>query len=219
MRLVHALSETPIGRAILACFFDLPRWALMNVLFALSLGGALWALLRGTSELAALLSLPAALVGAAMINMAARQVGGGVPRWRDVFAWPAAYLVAFSLWAAAFAAFLVFLSDPPSIIFFGAAAVLLALLMIGMFALCLPALLKVNVRLAWRNALVLVVVQPIAALGLIALMAVAVWAVWVTRGALILVVPALWVLITVFTVQDCIDTFQSRSTNENGPTQ
>lgn len=208
-RLVHALSDTPVGRALLACFFDLPRWALMNLLFIAALTGALLAWIGGRMEWAGLLTLPAALVVAAMVNMAARQATGDAPRWRDVMAWPATWLVAFGVWAVGLLGLAMLLADPPPIVFFTVAAVLLGLLMIGVFALCLPALLNVSGLLVWRNALVLAVANPITALGLLALLAVAGWAAWVTRGGLLLVTPALWTLIAVFTVHDRIVAMQA----------
>lgn len=211
MRLVHALSDTPVGRALLACFFDLPRWALANLLFVAALAGALLAGSRGVTAWALLLTLPAALVLGAMVNMAARQADGRAPRWRDVAAYPATFLVAFGVWAVGISALALLLADPPPLVFFAVCALLLGLLMIGVFALCLPALLHVNGLLIWRNALVLAVVNPVTALGLLALLAVAGWAAWVTRGGGLLVVPSLWVLVAVFTVHDRIDAMQAAS--------
>ncbi|KXK52201.1 MAG: hypothetical protein UZ13_01453 [Chloroflexi bacterium OLB13] len=90
--------------------------------------------------------------------------------------------------------------------------------MIGVFALCVPSLLDSEGVQLWRNALVLAVHYPIVALGLLALMAVGAWAIWLTRGALILVVPPLWSLIAAFTTQDRIDAVrESASRNEAHP--
>ena len=218
MRIVHVLSDTPIGRALIAFFVDLPRWALMNLLFAVSLAGVLLGWLRNETQWVRLMPLPAVLVGAQMINMAARQAGGGAPRWRDVFAWPVTYLVGFALWAMTLLTLTLLLADPPPVIFFTACALLLGLLMIGVFALCMPALLNVTGLLIWRNALLLTAVNPVVALGLLALLAVAGWAVWVSRGALILAVPALWTLIAVFSIHDRIVAFQSASSGNTNNT-
>jgi hypothetical protein len=49
------------------------------------------------------------------------------------------------------------------------------------------------------------------ALGLVALLAVGGWAVWISRGALLLLIPALWTMIAVFSVQDRINAVQSTS--------
>lgn len=203
MRLFHTLSETPIGRALLAWFFDLPRWTLANVLFTLSLAPSLLALLGG-GEWPDLLTLPAALVGAGIINMAARPAREDAPRWRDMFAYPTTFLIAFTLWAGLLAALRLLSGGLHPAILFIAAAFVLALLMIGMCALFMPALLGVQGGLVWRNALVLAVHAPVVALGLPALLAVGAWAVWASRGALLLVAPALWAVIAAFAVQDRI---------------
>ena len=47
MNVVRGLSATPIGRALIACFLDLPRWTLLNVLCGVSLIPLLWALELG----------------------------------------------------------------------------------------------------------------------------------------------------------------------------
>ena len=211
MRIFHALSETPIGRALIAYFFDLPRWTLANILLAVALAPALLALLQGAYAWVSVLCLPAALVSAGMVNMAARQAGEAAPRWRDSLRYPDAYLVAFVLWAAGVVTLALLLSDPPAVFFFIICAVALALLMIGVFALFLPSLLQVKGVLVWRNALVLAVLYPVVALGLLALLAVGAWAVWVSKGGLILVVPALWAMIAVFSVHDRINALKSIS--------
>lgn len=211
MRIIHSLTETPIGRALLAYFFDLPRWTLANVLLALALAPALLALLQGLTGLIGLMCFPAAMVSAGMINMAARQANEGTPRWRDVFSSFATYLTAAIVWAGVVIVLALLFRDPPPVVFFSLCALVLAFLMIGVIALFVPPLLKVKGRLVWRNALVLAVLNPIVALGLLALLAVGAWAVWISRGALILAIPALWTLIAAFSVHDRISALQSAS--------
>lgn len=211
MRIFHALAETTIGRALLAYFFDLPRWTLANALLALALVPALVALLQGLSDWIAILCFPAVMVSAGMVNMASRQAGEDAPRWRDVFCNAATYLTAFILWAGGVIALALLFRDPPLPVFVIICAVALAFFMIGVFALFVPPLLNVRGILAWRNALVLAVVNPVVAVGLLALLGVAAWAVWVTRGAVIFCVPALWVLIGVFSVHERISAFQTPS--------
>jgi hypothetical protein len=208
MRIFHALSETPIGRALLAYFFDLPRWTLANILLALSLAPALLALVQGLSDWIAALSFLAAMVSAGMVNMASRQADGDAPRWRGVFCNSATYLTAFVLWAGGVIALALLFRDPPIVVFVVICAFALAFFMIGAFALFVPSLLNVRGLLVWRNALVLAAVNPVVALGLLALLAVAGWSIWISRGALILAAPAVWVLIGVFTVHDRIVAFQ-----------
>ncbi len=209
MRIYHALSETPIGRALLAYFFDLPRWTLVNAVLALSLVPALFALLQGAADWITPLCFPAALVSAGMVNMAARQASDEAPRWRDIFCSAATYRVAFTLWLTIVVALALLSRNLPTVLFFLICAVVLALLMIGVFALFVPSLLKVRDMLVWRNALVLAVVNPVVALGLLALIALGAWAIWSSRGALIFCIPALWTLIAAFSVQDRITAFQS----------
>lgn len=211
MRIFHALSETAIGRALLAYFFDLPRWTLANALLALAFAPALLALVQGHSDWIAALCFPAAMVSAGMVNMASRQADGDAPRWRGVFSNSATYLAAFILWAGGVIALALLFRDPPMVVFVIICALALAFFMIGVFALFVPPLLNVRGLLVWRNALVLAVVNPIVALGLLALLAVAAWAVWISRGALVFCVPAVWVLIGVFAVHDRISAFQSPS--------
>ena len=211
MNVVKGLSATPIGRALIAYFLDLPRWTLLNVLFAVSLLPILGALLNGNTEWwIILLTSPIVIVGGGIVNMAAREVKEDAPRWRDAFSTPATYSTALAVWVGIGIA-LLFMSELPALPLFILCALVLALLMIGIFALFMPALLGVKGGLVWRNALVLTVHFPIVALGLLALIGVGAWAVWVSRGALVLVVPALWVMIAAYSVQDRIDAVQAAS--------
>ena len=211
MPLLKALSDTPIGRALIAYFLDLPRWTLVNVLFAVSLAPAFLVPLNGVSRWIGLLTLPAALVIAGMINLAAREVREEAPRWLDTLAHPATYIATFTIWAGLMVVLALLLADPPLVIFFVICAAALALLMIGVFALLTPALLNVKGVLVWCNALVLAVHYPIIALGLLVLMAIGAWAVWISRGALLLLVPGLWTMIAIFSAHDLIDTLQPTS--------
>jgi hypothetical protein len=210
MDLVKALSLTPIGRALIAYFFDLPVWTLMNILFAVSLLPFVWSLLNGISAWwIGLLSFPVVVVSAGIVNMAAREVKEDTPRWRNLFTALPTYSVAFTIWAGLIIALTLLMSELPTVLFFIISALVLALLMICVFALFMPVLLNVRSRLAWHNALVFAVHYPIVALGLLALLVVGAWIVWISRGALVLLVPALWIVIAVFSVQDRIHDLQS----------
>jgi hypothetical protein len=209
MSLWKALSETPIGRALIAYFLDLPRWTLVNLLFALALTPAFLAALSGISGWTGLLTFPVVPVSAGMINMAAREASEAAPRWRDILTHPATYIVTVVLWLVLVVALALLLADLPLVVIFIMCALVLALLLIGVFALFIPALLKVKSGLAWRNGLMLAVHYPIVALGLLALLVVGAWAVWITRGALLLLIPALWTMIAVFSVQDRIQAVQA----------
>lgn len=209
MYFLKTLSDTPIGRALVAYFFDLPRWTLVNILFAISLAPVFFALINGAVNLVGLLTFPIVPVSAGMVNMAARQAREEIPRWRDVFAQPATYVVAFTIWMGLAVVLTLMLTAPTLIVFFIICAVTLGLLMISVCALFTPVLLGVRGVLVWRNALVLAVHYPMVALGLVALLAVGAWTVWISRGTLLLLVPALWMVIAVFSIQDRISAIQS----------
>jgi hypothetical protein len=212
MNLVRGLSATPIGRALIAYFLDLPRWTLLNILFGVSLIPIIGALLNGNTDWwIILLTSPIAIVSGGMVNMAAPVVKEDAPRWRDVLTAPATYSTALVVWGGVVMAWALFMSELPALLLFILCAVVLAFLMIGVFALFLPALLGVKGGLVWRNALVLTVHSPIVALGLLALLGVGAWGIWFSRGALVLVIPALWVMIAAYSVQDRISAIQAAS--------
>lgn len=210
MNLVRGLSATPIGRALIAYFLDLPRWTLLNILLIVSLIPFMGALLLGIAEgWIVLLTFPAVMVSGGMVNMGTRVVKDESPHWRDLFVTLATYSTALVIWGAVVIGLALLMSELPLLHLFILAAVVLALLMIAVFALFLPALLSVKGVLVWRNALVLAVHSPIVALGLLALLIVGGWAIWISRGALLVVIPALWVMIAAYSVQDRIDAVQS----------
>jgi hypothetical protein len=209
MPLWKALSDTPIGRALIAYFLDLPRWTLVNLLFAAALMPAFLAALNGVSGWTGLLTFPVVPVSAGMINMAARETSEAAPRWSDILAHPTTYIVTIVFWLVLVAALALLLADVPLAVIFIICAIVLAVLLIGVFALFTPALLKVKSVLAWRNGLMLAVHYPIVGIGLLALLLVGAWAVWITRGALVLLIPALWTMIAIFSVQDRIQAVQA----------
>lgn len=209
MRLLHSLSETPLGRALLAYFFDLPRWTLANVLFAVALLPAALALINGLMTAVPFATLPIVPVLAGMINITAQQVAEKAPRSRDAFAYPVTLITVFVVWAFSAAIVTLLLIDASIAIVFLTGIALLSLLMIGVFAIFLPSQLKINHRLVWRNALVLAVSNPIIGLGILVFAGVGIWVIWMSKGALILVVPSLWVIMAAFAVDDRIAAFQA----------
>ena len=215
MNLVRGLSVTPIGRALIAYFLDLPRWTLLNVVFSLALVPILGALVNGLTEWwIILLTSPMVIVSGGMVNMAACVVKEEASHWRDALTIPATFSTALMIWGGLVMVLLLFISELSAILLFLICALVLALLLIAVFALFLPALLGVKGVLVWRNALMLAVHFPIVALGLLALLMVGAWAIWFSRGALLLVGPALWVMIATYSVQDCIDAVQAASNTE-----
>lgn len=214
MSLLQSLSETPLGRALIAYFFDLPRWTLANILFALALLPAYLALTNGLLLAVAGATLPVVPVLAGMINISARQVAENAPRLRDAFAYPTTLYTVFLVWAGSAAAATLLFSGVPLIVVFLIGIVVFALLMIGVFAFFTPSQLKVTGKLAWHNALVLGVSYPIIGLGLLVLAGIGIWAIWVSKGALILMIPALWVIMAAFTVDERIAAFRSKQSSE-----
>jgi hypothetical protein len=209
MRLWQTLNSTSIGRALVAYGVDLPRWTLANIIFSMSLAPVILALFYGVPMWIGLFTLPALLAGAGIVNMASRVVFDESPRWRGVIAHPTTFIVAFMIWIIVVVVLTLLFSDPPLVIFVPLCSIVLALLMVGVFALLVPALLKVSGSVIWRNALVLAVSYPMVSLGLLALMAAGIWITWVSRGALLLAVPSLWVIIAVFSTHDLIERLRS----------
>ena len=209
MRLLQALSETALGRAVIAYVFDLPRWTLANILFAAALIPAYLVLTQGLLLTVGVATLPTVLVLAGMINMAASQTAEDAPRLRHAFAYPATLPTVFIVWTGAVIAQVLLLLSASLVVVFLIGIALFSLLMIGVFAIYMPSQLKVNGLLIWRNALVMAVSSPIVALGLLVLAGIGAWAVWVSKGALIVVIPSLWVILAAFTVDDRIKTLQA----------
>lgn len=212
MRLLQPLTETAIGRALIAYFFDLPRWKLASIVFTLALLPAYLALTNGLLLGVGIATLPVVPVLSGMINMAASQTAERAPRFRDAWANPATLFAVFAVWAGTVILTTLLLSGVPLAAVFGIGIVLFPLLMLGVFAMYMPSLLKVGGHLVWRNALVLAVSSPIIALGLLALAGIGVWAVWMSKGALIVVIPSLWVLLAAFTVDEQIKAMQAAQT-------
>lgn len=209
MRILQALSETSLGSALVAYFFDLPRWALMNVLCALAFLPAYYALTNGAFLWVAFATLPVVPVLAGMMNMSASHVFKNAPRLKQMWLYPATLVTVFLVWLGVVIFATLLVADVPFMLVVFMGMLLLSLLMIGVFAVFLPSQLKVKDGLVWRNALVLAVTNPIVGLGMIALAVVGAWAIWISKGALIVVVPSLWVLMAAFTVDDRIKQFNS----------
>ncbi len=211
MHLLQSLSETSLGRALIAYFFDLPRWTLASVLFGVALLPAYLALTNGIEPGAAAATLPAVPVMAGMINMSASQTAGNAPRFRDALAYPSTLFTVFLMWLGGAVLGTLLLIGAPLVLIFIIAVVLLMLLLIGVFAIFLPSQLKVTGRLIWRNGLVLAVSNPIIGLGILLLAVVGVWVIAISKGALIIAIPALWILMAAFTVDDRIQDIRSRT--------
>lgn len=207
MKILGVLRETPIGRALIAYFLDLPRWALLNALFGLALAPSLLALVQGELPLAIALSFPAALVLAGIVRLISATPSGRAPLWsllwKDAHSY---YAVVITVWIAGAAAGLLLLTPLLYL------AVLPAVVIMLLAPLTLTSAARLNNTLAdaWRNALVLAVHNPIVALGLVLLGLVTAWGISISGGALVFALPALWAAIAVYTVDDLITTLQEQ---------
>jgi hypothetical protein len=209
MRIIQSLSETSLGRALLAYFYDLPRWTLANALFAVALLPAALSLISGLTAALPLATLPLVPVLAGMINITAQQVAENAPRSRDAFTYPVTLTTVFVVWAVAAVSLTLALNGVSVMMVFIIGIALLSALMVGVFGIFLPSQMKITSRLVWRNALVLAVSNPITGFGLLVLAGVGIWSIWISKGALILIVPSLWVIMAAFTVDDRIVAFRS----------
>ncbi len=213
MRLLQSLTETALGRALIAYFFDLPRWTLASILFMLALLPAYLALTNGLLLGVGVATLPVVPILSGMINMAASQTAENAPRLRDAWTKPATLSTVFAVWVGTVVLVMLLSAGVSLAVAFGIGIILFPLLMIGVFAIFLPSQLQVSGQLVWRNAVILAVSNPIIALGLLALAGIGVWAVWISKGALIIVIPSLWVLLAAFTVDERIKTIQAAQLN------
>jgi hypothetical protein len=207
VRLLSALRETPIGRALIAYFVDLPRWTLLNIAFALALTPSVVAVASGETVLAFVLSFPAALVMAAILRLLSLTIDGSVPYWSKLWSATAPYIVTLSVWVACVLAGLVLLTPLSYLMLLPA----LILFLIAPLVVGVSARLHVNLLHAWRNGFVIAVRYPMVALGLVFLMLIVIWALVQTGGALIVVLPGLWAAIAVYTVDDIIRTTQEQT--------
>lgn len=194
------LTTTPVGRALLAFWEEPPLWLGANILLAASLLPSGAALLLGYFLPALVLSFPAALVAAGMVNVAAQSLEGQATGRRGFALSEGHVAAALSAWAGLAAMAASFFIPTPALLFGLQCFVAALLLLLAPFVLCLPALFPVGLSLTWRNALVIAVHSPMVALGLPALGLILGWLVVLSRGALLLVVPALWVSLAIHTI-------------------
>ncbi len=202
MKILTTLYETPIGRAIVAYFADLPRWTVANTLFTLALVPSLLAFYLDDFLLAILLTFPAFFALSGQCHALAKTVESRAPRWQDLF--HAKLLLTITLWCALALPMTALLFNPAPIFFGILCVVVVLVLLVAPFVLCLPHLLPIGIRLVWRNALVLAIHFPIVALGLLVLVAIFAAVTIATRGALIIALPALWSSITVFSTHQLL---------------
>ncbi len=197
---IEALSATPIGRALLAYWSDLPLWVLANGIFAVSLLPSFTAWLIGSIPLTILLSFPAVLVSAGVTNSLAQTIEDRAVRWRDLLHGPRR--VALTLWVILALLALSFLFETPTIVFAVQCLMAVVVLMLSPFVICVSVLYPTNIPLAWRNAFVCTVHFPLVALGLVALALVLGWLVILSKGALLLIAPSLWLCITMYSAYE-----------------
>jgi hypothetical protein len=198
--MIKALAETPIGRALLAYWEDLPLWTLANVILLLTLlpGFVAWSV--SGPRLAILLSWPVSFAMSGIVNALARSVHQKAPAYRDLLTGP--YAVALSTWVISAVLALVFTLPLSRIVFIGCCLAACCFLLVAPFSLCISALYSSGGYLAWRNGFVMAVHAPLIAVGLVALAGLLGWVSILSKGALLVVVPALWMAITMYTTRE-----------------
>lgn len=201
-----ALQATALGRALLAYVIDLPLWSAASVVLALTSTPSLVALAQGHPLYALLFWLPAALVLAGIAGGLAATVDGTTPRPRLFLRGP--FIPALTAWTLLAAIGLTFFIELPAPLIIVQCMVALLALMLAPLVGCLPALLPMSAGMAWRNAFVVAVHYPVRALGLAALAVVASVLVLATRGALLLVLPGLWLSIALYTTHEILTEIQ-----------
>lgn len=209
MKALEALRETPIGRALIAYFVDLPRWALLNVCFALALVPSVWfAAMTRDFALALLLSFPPALVLSAQIRLLGATTEGRSPEWSLLWTDRAGYLVVLTAWLLCVGVGLLLLTP----LLYLAVIPALVVLLLAPMAICARVRLRVGLVDTWRNALLIALRFPVVGLGILLLALVAAWGISVSGGALVVALPALWAAIAVYTVDDLIVTLKEERT-------
>jgi hypothetical protein len=206
MKLLGVLRETPIGRALIAYFVDLPRWALLNALFGLALVPSLFAVVRGEIALALVLSFPPAAVLAGLVRLLSVTLNGRAPQWSQLWQEKLVYGVVLSAWGASVLSALLLFTP----LLYVAVVPAVVILLLTPLAICGAARLNVSFVDAWRNALVMAVHYPVVALGLVLLGLLTAWGISASGGALVFALPALWAAIAVYSVDDLITTLQKQ---------
>lgn len=195
--MIRALAETPIGRALLAYWEDLPLWTIANVILLLALLPSFVAWFVSGPQLAILLSWPVSIATAGIINALARSVHQKAPAHRDLLTGP--YQIALSGWVISAVLALLFTLPLPRIVFIGCCLATCCFLLVAPFSLCLSALYSSGRYLAWRNGFVMAVHSPVIAVGLVALAGLLGWVSILSKGSLLVVMPALWMAISMYT--------------------
>jgi hypothetical protein len=202
--MIQALSETTIGRAVLAFWVDMPLWVAGNIGLAISL----WLSFRfAPGALPLVLSFPGAFVVAGLAHALAQPARERTPRWTDLLAGP--YRVTLSAWAVLVSVAVPLLFHVPAPAFWGLCILAAAVLLVAPFVVAVSALYAVGPVLAWRNAFVLAVRFPVSAVGLLALALIFGWLTLLTRGGLFLVLPAFWLGIAIFSTYEMVEKLEA----------
>ncbi len=207
--MIKAILETPVGRAFRIFWDDLLMWVIGNILFASSLVPGALALFSNNLLLMVLLSILPIFVLASVAAIMAKPLRETAPRWSDMQ--KVTYKAVFSVWLAVIASAGLFAL--PGLVVQSIVVVLVIIL--SPIALLLPNIYPTNMRSTWRNAFVVAVHFPIYALGFPALAFIFGWLISVTSGALLIVLPALWLVIVLVSLQEMSKQIQNASSSEN----
>lgn len=203
---IHALSETMIGTALLSYYDDLPRMIVFNIIFVGAAFPSFYAALQGKFMLSLLFLYPVLGCTAGLAQALSPTTRQKAITWRVVCQLP--LTVVTSLWAVIGVVGLTYVMPLSAGMEFIRAFFTLLVAMLTPFVLCLPVFTQGHLPLMWRNAFVILIHNPFAAAGLLALFIIMTWGVAFTNGGLLIALPALWVIISVHTVYERLGKMQ-----------
>jgi hypothetical protein len=197
--IIRVLNETPIGRALRLYWDDMHLWVFANICLIFSLIPAyiLWTI--GKLEIALVASFPAVFVIAGIASMMSKAVIQGAPHCSTLRQAP--YRIAFSGWAALMVAAQLFAL--PGLVVQSLLAV--TTLLIAPMVIYLPSLYPAGLRATWRNAIVIAIHAPMFALGMACLALLFAWLVVISRGALLLALPTLWLAVALVSLREVVE--------------
>jgi hypothetical protein len=198
--MIKALSETPIGQALLAYWEDLPLWTFGNILLIFSLLPGYLAWILGSTQLAIAASFPAWIVLFGISHALSQSANQKAPSLRDLFTGP--HAVALSAWVVFVALAFGYTVSLTTIVFIGFCLLASVFLLVVPFGICMSVLFPSSIRYVWRNAFVVAIHSPVVAVGLVALAGLFGWLVTLSKGTLLLVLPALWMAIAMYATQE-----------------
>lgn len=192
-RIINFLSQTSVGRGIVAFWDDLPLWVGLNTILVVVSAPCVFVMWRGWGVGALVLTAFPIIVLWSIANITRETIDGKVANLRHAF--DGNVLVALALWAATMLIGGLFMVAGSFMVIVLACVITVVIALFVPHLLGLPATYTAKFGAALRNALVMAVHYPVTSLGLAVFAALLAWlSVW-TRGSLLVVAPTLWLLI------------------------